>query len=404
MTTHVATATSRPAVPAGIPNSLVLLFAFCCGAIVANIYYAQPLIELIAPDVGLSSHAASFIVSLTQVGYAIGLLFLVPLGDLTENRRLMIITLLVSAASLVGAALSGQPGTFLVFSMLIGFSSVSVQMMVPLAAHMATDETRGRVVGSVMSGLLFGILLSRPLSGLVADHFGWRTVFAAAAVLMLAIVVLLGLTMPQRRPAHTASYGQLIRSLLVLLRTQPVLRQRAFYQACMFAAVALFWTAVPVELSRHHGFSQSQIALFALVGAAGAFAAPFTGRLADAGHGRIGTLIALAGAALSFLPTLIHPGFGVFGLAVTAVVLDLCMQMSMVIGQREVYALDAKARSRLNSIYMTAIFIGGAIGAAVASALYDHGGWAWVGIAGALFAVVALIKFLVDPKVAAAAK
>jgi predicted MFS family arabinose efflux permease len=404
MTTTVATATPRPAVPAGIPNSLVLLFAFCCGAIVANIYYAQPLIELIAPDVGLSSHAASFIVSLTQVGYAIGLLFLVPLGDLTENRRLMIVTLLVSAASLVGAAMSGQPGTFLVFSMLIGFSSVSVQMMVPLAAHMATDETRGRVVGSVMSGLLFGILLSRPLSGLVADHFGWRTVFAAAAVLMLAIVVLLGLTMPQRRPAHTASYGQLIRSLLVLLRTQPVLRQRAFYQACMFAAVALFWTAVPVELSRHHGFSQSQIALFALVGAAGAFAAPFTGRLADAGHGRIGTLIALAGAALSFLPTLIHPAFGVFGLAVTAVVLDLCMQMSMVIGQREVYALDAKARSRLNSIYMTAIFIGGAVGAAVASALYDHGGWAWVGIAGALFAVVALVKFLIDPKVLAAAK
>ncbi|GGX20625.1 MFS transporter [Pigmentiphaga litoralis] len=404
MTTTVATATPRPAVPAGIPNSLVLLFAFCCGAIVANIYYAQPLIELIAPDVGLSSHAASFIVSLTQVGYAIGLLFLVPLGDLTENRRLMIVTLLVSAASLVGAAMSGQPSTFLVFSMLIGFSSVSVQMMVPLAAHMATDETRGRVVGSVMSGLLFGILLSRPLSGLVADHFGWRTVFAAAAVLMLAIVVLLGLTMPQRRPAHTASYGQLIRSLLVLLRTQPVLRQRAFYQACMFAAVALFWTAVPVELSRQHGFSQSQIALFALVGAAGAFAAPFTGRLADAGHGRIGTLIALAGAALSFLPTLIHPAFGVFGLAVTAVVLDLCMQMSMVIGQREVYALDAKARSRLNSIYMTAIFIGGAVGAAVASALYDHGGWAWVGIAGALFAVVALVKFLIDPKVAASAR
>jgi predicted MFS family arabinose efflux permease len=404
MTTTVATATPRPAVPAGIPNSLVLLFAFCCGAIVANIYYAQPLIELIAPDVGLSSHAASFIVSLTQVGYAIGLLFLVPLGDLTENRRLMIVTLLVSAASLVGAAMSGQPSTFLVFSMLIGFSSVSVQMMVPLAAHMATDETRGRVVGSVMSGLLFGILLSRPLSGLVADHFGWRTVFAAAAVLMLAIVVLLGLTMPQRRPAHTASYGQLIRSLLVLLRTQPVLRQRAFYQACMFAAVALFWTAVPVELSRQHGFSQSQIALFALVGAAGAFAAPFTGRLADAGHGRIGTLIALAGAALSFLPTLIHPAFGVFGLAVTAVVLDLCMQMSMVIGQREVYALDAKARSRLNSIYMTAIFIGGAVGAAVASALYDHGGWAWVGIAGALFAVVALVKFLIDPKVGASVR
>lgn len=397
MTTIVAPAT-RPAPAAGIRQGLVLLFAFCCGAIAANIYYAQPLIELIAPEVGLSVQAASFIVSLTQIGYALGLVFLVPLGDLHENKRLMMTTLVLAIVSLAGAALSHSPGTFLAFSVLIGFSSVSVQMMVPLAAHMATDASRGRVVGSVMSGLLFGILLARPLASLVADHFGWRTMFAGAAVLMAAIVLLLSITMPRRQPLVKSTYGALLGSLLTLLRTQPILRQRAFYQACMFGVVALFWTAVPVELARHYAFSQTQIAMFALVGAAGAFAAPFTGRLADAGYGRLGTGIALAGAALSFLPTLIQPAYGVIGLGVTAVVLDLCMQMSMVIGQREVYALDATARSRLNSVYMTLMFIGGAIGAAIASALYGHGGWTWVGTAGVLAATVAFLKFLLDTR------
>jgi predicted MFS family arabinose efflux permease len=392
-------AAPAPAAPqAQLTQGLVLLFAFCCGAIVANIYYAQPLIELIAPDVGLSASAASLIVSLTQIGYALGLVFLVPLGDLIENKRLMIITLLVAIASLLGAAFAQGPNSFLVLSMLVGFSSVSVQMIVPLAAHMADDANRGRVVGSVMSGLLFGILLSRPLASLVADHFGWRTVFGGGAVLMAAIVLLLSLVMPRRAPGHRASYAALLLSLAHLLRTLPVLRQRAFYQGCMFAAMALFWTAVPIELARHYGYSQSQIAIFALVGAAGAFAAPFTGRLADAGHGRVATGIALAAGALCFLPSLLYPPLGVIGLGVTAVVLDLCVQMSMVVGQREVYALDIASRSRLNSVYMTGIFVGGATGSAIASSLYDGGGWTWVGIAGALLAGLAFAKFLFDPR------
>jgi predicted MFS family arabinose efflux permease len=376
-------APAQAAPKAELTQGLVLLFAFCCGAIVANIYYAQPLIELIAPDVGLSASAASLIVSLTQIGYALGLVFLVPLGDLIENKRLMIITLVVAIASLLGAAFAQGP-------------SVSVQMIVPLAAHMADDANRGRVVGSVMSGLLFGILLSRPLASLVADHFGWRTVFGGGAVLMAAIVLLLSLVMPRRAPAHRASYASLLLSLAHLLRTMPVLRQRAFYQGCMFAAMALFWTAVPIELARHYGYSQSQIAIFALVGAAGAFAAPFTGRLADAGHGRIATGIALAAGALCFLPSLFYPPLGVIGLGVTAVVLDLCVQMSMVVGQREVYALDIASRSRLNSVYMTGIFVGGATGSAIASSLYDGGGWTSVGIAGGLLAGLAFLKFLFD--------
>ncbi len=382
------------ATSATMTRGMVLLFAFCCGAIVANIYYAQPIIELIAPDVGLSSTLASLIVSLTQIGYALGLFFLVPLGDLLENRRLMIVTTLVAIVSLLVAAFTTAPNAFLLVSLLIGFSSVSVQILIPLAAHLAPAESRGRVVGGIMGGLLLGILLARPVASVVADHFGWRAMFIAAAVLMVAISAVLALTMPKRQPEHSASYGQLLRSLGTLLRRQPVLRQRAFYQGCLFATFSLFWTAAPLELARNHGLSQTQIALFALVGAIGAIAAPISGRLADAGHTRVASLLAMLFAALSFLPGLVHPAYSVIGLAVTGVVLDFCVQMNMVLGQRAVYALDAQSRSRLNALYMTSIFIGGAFGSSIASAVYEHGGWLGVILVGSLFPLLALLRFL----------
>ncbi|SFY13115.1 Predicted arabinose efflux permease, MFS family [Pseudomonas sp. NFACC49-2] len=382
--------------PAGtsMTRGMVLLFAFCCGAIVANIYYAQPIIELIAPDIGLTSTMASLIVSLTQIGYALGLFFLVPLGDLLENRRLMTLTSLVAIASLLGAAFTDQPNVFLLVSLLVGFSSVSVQVLIPLAAHLTPEASRGRVVGGIMGGLLLGILLARPVSSVVADHFGWRAMFMGAAGLMAAISIILAFTVPKRQPDHSASYGQLLASLGTLLRQQPLLRQRAFYQACLFATFSLFWTAVPLELARNHGLSQSEIALFALVGAIGAIAAPIAGRLADAGHTRIASLLAMLFASLSFLPAFVHPLYSVIGLAVTGVLLDFCVQMNMVLGQRTIYALDAKSRGRLNALYMTSIFIGGAFGSSIASAIYEHGGWSWVVIVGSVFPLLALLRFL----------
>ncbi|TDV71904.1 MFS transporter [Pseudomonas sp. LP_7_YM] len=388
--------TSMPHAPpaATMTKGLAMLFAFCCGAIVANIYYAQPIIGLIAPDIGLSSTLASLIVSLTQIGYALGLFFLVPLGDLLENRRLMMVTTAVAILSLLGAAFAQTPNLFLLASLLVGFSSVAVQILIPLAAHLAPEETRGRVVGSIMGGLLLGILLARPASSLIADHFGWRAVFGTAAVMMLLISAVLATTIPKYQPTHKASYGQLLKSLWGLLLKQPALRQRAFYQACMFASFSLFWTAVPLELARNHGLSQSQIALFALVGAIGAIAAPMAGRLADAGHSRIASLGAMLFAAISFLPSLIQPAYAVIGMAISGVILDFCVQMNMVVGQRAVYALDAKSRSRLNALYMTSIFIGGATGSIIASPLYDHGGWIWIVLAGSAFPLLALLVFL----------
>jgi predicted MFS family arabinose efflux permease len=385
-------AARRPALTPG----LVFLFAFCCGAIVSNLYYAQPLIELIAPDIGLSAHAASFIVALTQGGYAIGLLFLVPLGDLMESRRLMVATLVLATVSLVGASLSTSAAMLLTFSVLIGFSSVSVQMMVPLAAAMAEPAQRGRVVGTVVGGLMFGVLLSRPLASFVADHFGWRAMFGLAAAMMVAIAILLRTLMPQRHGEHSAGYRKLLASMVTLVRTQPVLRQRSFYQACLFAALVLFWTAAPIELARRHGFSQSQIALFALVGAAGVLAGPVTGRLADAGWGRTAALGALALGLLSFLPLLFFPSLGVLGLGFTAVLLDMALQVVMVSGQREIYAISSESASRINSVFMTSVFLGGAAGAAMASALYERGGWQAVATTGALLVLVPLVKFVVD--------
>ncbi|ONH56819.1 MFS transporter [Pseudomonas cedrina subsp. cedrina] len=385
---------ATPHAASTMTRGMVMLFAFCCGAIVANIYYAQPIIEMIAPDIGLTPAMASLIVSLTQIGYALGLFFLVPLGDLLENRKLMIATTVLAIASLLGAAVTEQPNLFLLVSLLIGFSSVSVQILIPLAAHLAPAESRGRVVGSIMGGLLLGILLARPVSSVVADHFGWRAMFMAAAALMAFISVVLLITIPKRQPDHSASYGQLLRSLGTLLREQPVLRQRAFYQGCMFASFSLFWTAVPLELVRNHGLSQTQIALFALVGAIGAIAAPIAGRLADAGHTHRASLLAMVLAVLSFLPAFVHPLYSVIGLAVTGVVLDFCVQMNMVLGQRAVYALDAKSRSRLNALYMTSIFIGGAFGSAIASSVYEHGGWLGVVLVGSAFPLVALLRFL----------
>ncbi|NIE73443.1 MFS transporter [Pantoea sp. Ap-967] len=380
----------------GLSRTLVTLLAFCCGAIVANIYYAQPIVGLIAPDLGLSHEHASLIVSLTQLGYALGLLLLVPLADLVENRRLMIVTAMLACAALLlaGTSRSGQGPLFLAYALLIGFSSVAVQMLIPLAAHLAPEQQRGRVVGNIMGGLLLGILLARPLSSLVADHFGWRTVFIGAAVLMLAIILLLAQTLPRRVPEHKASYAGLMASMVALLRRYPVLRQRSLYQALMFAAFSLYWTAVPLALAAEHGLSQSQIALFALVGAVGAIAAPMAGRLADAGHARAGSLLALVLAPAALLIGLTTPGYSVVGLGLTGVLLDFAVQMNMVIGQREVYALDPAGRGRLNALYMTSIFLGGALGSAVASVVFAQYGWQGVALVGAALPGLALVIFL----------
>ena len=364
-------------------GTLTLVLAIACGLTVANLYYAQPLLDLIAGAFGVSQGAATVVVTATQVGYALGLLFVLPMGDLFENRRLATWTLVGTAIALLLAASSPVFGVFLALSVLVGLTSVVAQILVPLAAHLAPEDKRGKLVGQVMSGLLLGILLARTVSSLVADWLGWRAIYFISAALMVALVLVLHRALPERRPEHTQGYGALLVSAASLVRELPVLRWRALCQACMFGAFTAFWTGIAYELIDEHAFNQAQVGIFALVGAAGAAAAPLGGWLADRGHGRSasGAMLLLALGALVLAAV---GAASVVLLAAAGVLLDLAVQCHQVMGQQEIYSLRADARARINTVYMTTAFVGGAVSSAVSGALHSAYGWtgvAWFGAA-----------------------
>ncbi len=273
--------------PAGISAGMTFLMAAAAGLICANIYYAQPLAGPIAASIGLPAEATGLIVTLTQIGYGLGLLFVVPLGDLVENRRLILSMMALVTLALLAAAVSSTPSPFLAASLMIGLGSVAVQVIVPFAASLAPEESRGRVVGNVVSGLMLGIMLARPVSSFIAEFSSWHTVFYLSAAVMVVLAVVLALKLPTRRPETSLNYISLLGSMVSLVLTQPVLRRRAAYQFCQFASFSLFWTVTPLLLAGPaFGLSQAGIALFALAGVAGAIASPIAGRLADRDLGR----------------------------------------------------------------------------------------------------------------------
>jgi predicted MFS family arabinose efflux permease len=385
-----------------IPSWLILLLAASCGVIVANLYYAQPLVGVISSSIGLSANSSGLIVTLTQIGYVVGLLFIVPMGDIVENRRLVVSSLVLTGVALAVTAVSKQAVPFLAASFVIGVGSVAAQVLVPFASYLASDSSRGRVVGNVMSGLLLGIMLSRPLSSLVAEFLGWHAVFAlsSAAIIILAIVLLK--VLPQRKPTADTRYAALLGSMWHLLRTTPILRRRAAYHAFVFASFSLFWTTVPLLLSGPvFHFSQIDIALFALVGVAGAIAAPVAGRLADRGWTKQATGIALGTVIISMLiPLMIRTGSitGIVILVVSAILLDAGVSANLVLGQRALFSLSPEIRSRLNGLFMAIFFFGGAIGSAIGGWAYATGGWSavlWIGIA---FPIAALLYFATEKK------
>jgi predicted MFS family arabinose efflux permease len=374
-------------------NVLSLVLATACGLAVANIYYSQPLLNLIAQSFHTSQGSAAIVVTATQIGYALGLVLLLPLGDLIENRVLSSRTLLVTALALAWAAFAPNLGAFLVLSIFIGLTSVVAQILIPLAAHLAPEAERGHFVGRVMSGLLLGILLARTVSSLLAAAFGWRSVYLVSAVLMLATAVVLARMLPDRKPDHTASYPKLMRSVLEIARDERLLRQRALGQALIFMAFSSFWTSISFQLIKTQHFSQVGIAIFALVGAAGAAAAPIAGRLGDRGYGRVGSGLALllASAAMVLAASF---GSSVAALAVGAVLLDLAVQSHQVLSQREIYSLRAEARARINTVFMGTVFIGGAIGSAVSGALYESHGWRAAALFGATMPFIGFLLWL----------
>jgi len=384
---------------AGIPPWLTLLLATSCGLIAANIYLAQPLIGPISASLGLSPGAGGLIPTMAQLGYGAGLLLVAPLGDLIENRRLVLSILCVAILALAGAALSTHAAAFLGAALLIGLGSVAVQVLVPYAAHLAPDATRGRVVGNVMSGLMLGIMLARPVASLITAALSWHAVFALSAVLMTALAIVLRLALPRRQPASGLRYGELLASMGRLARRTPVLQRRALYQACLFAAFSLFWTAAPLLLADAFHLSQNGIALFALAGVTGAVAAPIAGRAADRGWTQPATGFAMTAVAGSLLLSRLGLDGSRLGLAMlvaAAVLLDFGVTASGVLGQRAIYQLGTGVRGRLNGLYMATYFAGGAAGSALGGWSYAHGGWSLAMWAGLGLPVLALACFLAE--------
>ncbi|KXV62086.1 MFS transporter [Acetobacter orleanensis] len=381
------------------PN-LIRVIAAACGLIVANLYYAQPLAGPISATLSMSEGQSGLIVTVTQIGYCLGLLLIVPLADLLENRSLIVwMTRFVMLALLV-LPFSHQPLPFLFAIGLVGVLSVAVQILVPLAATLAPEATRGRVVGKVMSGLMLGIMLSRPVSSFVTQFSSWHTIFLISAGLMLVLSIVLQRVLPERSPTTQSHYGALLRSMVTLLLTTQVLQRRAFYHACLFGSFSLFWTVTPLLLaSPPFLFSQGQIALFAFVGVAGAIAAPIAGHIADKGWTWPATLAAMALVCLAFLASAVMPQ-SIFTsvLTLAGVVIDFGVTANLVLGQRALFMLPAESRGRLNALYMAIFFLGGAAGSALGSWAYAHGGWPLASALGAAFPALAFLVCLTEKR------
>ena len=368
-----------------------MLFAVACGTSIANLYYAQPVLHSIAAAFRTSSGTAGLLVTFGQIGFVLGLMLLVPLGDLLPRRRLVPIVLVATTLALLATAVAPGVGVLIALALFVGLGSVVAQLLVPMAASLADEEHRGAVVGTVMSGLLVGILLSRTLSGLVAGAFGWRTVYWMAAALTSVTAIVLARLLPGEEQRPHIGYRALLAGPVGLLRTEPVLRRRAGYGALGFAAFSVFWTTLAFLLGGapfHYG--DLTIGLFGLVGAGGALCANAAGRWADRELTRLTTLVFALCIAVSFLP--LWYGRHSVGLLILGIlILDVGVQGLQVTNQSIIYKLVPHARSRVTSAYMLCYFVGGAAGSAGASALYDSHRWAGVCLLGAATGIAATI-------------
>lgn len=367
--------------------------ALCTGLIVANIYYCQPLVVLIAREFGVRESAAGAITFYTQVGYALGLLFFVPLGDMLEKRRQILVTTGLAVVFLVAAALSTSLFMLSAACLLIGATSVVPQLILPLAAHLSPPERRGRIIGVVMSGLLIGILLSRTLSGFVGAWLGWRAMFWLAAGISATLLVLMGRLFPKVPSAFGGHYGTLMRSLATLVRRQPVLREASAINALTFATFGMFWTTMVLHLSGEpFRYGSGTIGLFGLAAVLGALIAPLIGGTADKGNPRVAIGYGLLTVGLAF-GCFYFGGATLWGMIAGIVLIDLGQQSVHVSNQARVYALLPEARNRLNTVYMTASFAGTSLGSAVGLWLWDRAGWAGVCAAGAVAVALAFVVY-----------
>ena len=375
-------------------RKLLWTMSIGAGVSVANLYYIQPLLATIAQGFHISTSAAGSLSTITQAGYAIGMLLLVPLGDAVEKRKLILIMLALVGCSLL--AMAGAPGLrwLMAASLLIGITTVTPQLIVPFAAQLAAEHERGKVVGTVMSGLFVGILLARTFSGLVASRFGWRMVYLLAAILTLALMIAFRSLLPRSEAGNQhLSYVELLRSLVDLLREEPMLRSSSFFGAMGFGAFSGFWTVLPFRLAEPpYGFGPGAVGLFALLGVTGVVVAPLAGRLADRGKSRLTigcglSAILLAYAGMAF--TSANMAVLIAGL----ILLDLGTTATHISNQARVYSVRPDARNRMTTVYMFLYFCGGAAGSLIAVLGWTRGGWAGFCLAAGSFAVAGLAVY-----------
>lgn len=386
----------EPIAGRGMSRGLILLFAVATGQAVASNYLAQPLLDTLRDQFGVTAAVAGLIVTTAQIGYAAGLILLLPLGDLLERRRLITTLAAVTVAGLAAAAVAPSIGFFVAAAAVVGLTSVMAQVLVPFAATLASESERGRVVGDVMSGLILGILLARTFSGLVSQAAGWRTVYAVAAALMLVQAVVLYVKLPRYRQSAGLAYPRLLASILDIARGEPVLRRRALYGVFSFATFSVLWTTLAFLLAGpHFGYGDGIIGLFGLVGAAGALTASVVGRYTDRGW----TYWLTGGSCLLMLA-----GFGALWLGreslplllLGIVVLDVGSQGVHISNLSEIYRLRPEARNRINAFYMTSCFAGAAAGSAAAAFAYGTWGWAGACALGGLVSLASVVRWVTD--------
>ncbi len=362
-----------------LTTGLIAVLAIAAGTIVANIYYNQPLLELLARRFDVTSAGIGQIAVATQLGYASGLLFVVPLGDTTDRRKLIIGTAAGAALLLLGIAAAPSLPVLIGLSFAVGLLSVTPQLIVPYAAGLADPRRRGHVVGVVMSGLLIGILCARAFAGFAGAWFGWRMVFVLGAAVS-AITALLLLRIPRVPSAHALSYPQLLRSLPALMRREPVLQRHSIIGALGFAAFSVFWTTLGFYLAqRPEHFGSRTVGLFGLVAVAGALVAPIAGRLSDRWGPKIMNGLSLATMLVGFwLMSFANRSLAL--LVVAVFIMDAGVQANQISNQARIYALAPELRNRITSVYMVTYFVGGALGSAIGAQAWSR--WGWTGVWG----------------------
>ncbi|WP_331375773.1 MFS transporter [Sinorhizobium chiapasense] len=373
---------------AGLSRVGLLAMAAASGIAVANIYYSQPMLGIIEADFQGQS-ATGLVPTATQLGYALGLFLLLPLGDLVHRRKLIIGQFVILAIALSLAAISSSAWMLVVSSLLVGASSTVAQQIVPFAASLAPTEKRGATIGTVMAGILSGILFSRTLSGFVGEHAGWREMFWIGMPMALAAAAMMFAILPDHAPTSRMQYHNAIKSLRYLWKHEPSLRTATLVQAALFASFTAFWTILALYLQGpNFGLGADVAGLFGIVGAVGVFAAPVAGRIADK---RGPHFVVWLGAALTVGSWIIFGAWdSIVALVIGVIVLDSGIQSALVSNQHIIYALNPEARSRLNTMFMTGMFLGGAGGSAIASIAWQNGAWLGVSLVGGVLPLLAL--------------